>query len=279
MWVLWSRPTLVSTSLVQSTAPRALAEADVAARPRLRNRSQHHTTLRRPTSHTPSPLDPPPAKALKLVIKQPRPVGAKKYGKRYGMPSTHSSSMAYFGVYLSLCSLFLPLHKRVTALIPGLDYLALKAAVGEDVWQAALYDYTQFATRAALAAFFLGGAASVCWSRVRLGHHTRAQVIAGASLGAVVATAWLATYLGLARFGEVTGTTQWTAPLLAKLGELGVPARLTAGFTSQGQKVEDAVMGSVWEVKKAWDEGRWEAVRAVDPRSLPVWTTNWREEL
>lgn len=95
------------------------------------------------------------------------------------MPSTHSSAIAFFGTYLSLISLSLPFHPR----LPFLDFFA-RLVGSED------------ALRYAMAAVWIGGAASVCWSRVRLGHHTRAQVFVGAALGATVATVWLAGWMG-----------------------------------------------------------------------------------
>lgn len=187
--------------------------------------------------------------------------------------------MAYFGVYLSLCSLFLPLHPRVTKLVPGYDYLALRATLGDDPFNAQVANWAQLATRAALAAFFLGGAGSVCWSRVRLGHHTRAQVVAGASLGSLVAVAWLAVWMGLPEFGRATHTTAWTDKALVQLGKVGVPVWVSSGFASTGERIEAVVVESVLVVKEAWDRSQWEGVKAVKLQSLPVWTTRWKSEL
>lgn len=187
--------------------------------------------------------------------------------------------MAYFGVYLSLCSVLLPLHPRITKLVPGYDYLALKAALGHDPLHAHLASWAQLATRAALAAFFLLGAASVCWSRVRLGHHTRAQVLAGAGLGSAVAAVWLCGWLGVDEFGRAVRREAWAGRVLEGLAKVGVPGWVTGGLAGKGQVVERVVTESVIVVKRAWDGGRWDAVRAVDPRTLPIWTTRWKGEL
>ena len=187
--------------------------------------------------------------------------------------------MAYFGTYLSLCSLFLPLHPRVTKLVPGYDYLALRAALGHDPLHARVADWAQLATRAVLAAFFLLGAGSVCWSRVRLGHHTRAQVLAGAGLGTIVAVGWLGAWLGVEQFGRAVHREGWAGEVLGWLGGVGVPGWVTGGVAGLGQKVEAAVVSSVLVVKEAWDAARWDGVKAVDLKALPVWTTRWREEL
>ena len=116
------------------------------------------------------------AKVLKRFIRQPRPELSVK--KTYGMPSTHSSSIAFFGVYLSLCIARLKPHPRF------LPNLLSRRGDSED-----------FAplVRGILTAGVLYGAISVMWSRVRLTYHTSAQVVAGASVGGIIALAcfWL----------------------------------------------------------------------------------------
>lgn len=88
------------------------------------------------------------------------------------MPSTHSASIAYFGVYLSLCIAFLKPHPRF------LPNLLSRRGDSEDFSPI---------VRALLTAGVLYGAVSVMWSRVRLTYHTSAQVIAGASVGSILA--------------------------------------------------------------------------------------------
>ncbi|KAL7334941.1 hypothetical protein PS15p_200493 [Mucor circinelloides] len=95
------------------------------------------------------------AKILKNIIKQPRPLPSneKKSKKSYGMPSSHSTAISFFTSYLTCVVL-------VTPTIP--------------------YKYL-------LLIVFHCFSLSVVWSRVRLQHHTRAQVVAGTLLGAFLA--------------------------------------------------------------------------------------------
>jgi len=91
---------------------------------------------------------------LKRILRQPRPVLGKK--KTYGMPSTHSASIAYFATFVPLACLYLPLHPSV----PG----------GEGARVVAPIIVLPFATMIAM-------------SRVWLGHHTWTQVAAGCAYG------------------------------------------------------------------------------------------------
>lgn len=97
------------------------------------------------------------AKVLKNMIKQPRPLPSnkKKTKKSYGMPSSHSTAISFFTSYLTCVVL-------VTPTIP--------------------YKYL-------LLIVFHCFSLSVIWSRVRLQHHTRAQVVAGTLLGIFLAAA------------------------------------------------------------------------------------------
>ncbi|RKP07038.1 phosphatidic acid phosphatase type 2/haloperoxidase, partial [Thamnocephalis sphaerospora] len=90
--------------------------------------------------------------ALKKYIKEHRPHPCLSDG--YGMPSSHSQFMLYFATFTMLC---LPPRTR---------------------------------GQLALVVFLYGTAVSVCYSRVYLGYHTAAQVLAGSSLGAVVGFGW-----------------------------------------------------------------------------------------
>jgi dolichyldiphosphatase len=90
------------------------------------------------------------------------------------MPSTHSSSIAFFGVYLSLCVARLKPHPRF------LPNLLSRQGDSEDF---------SLPIRLLLTAGVLYGASSVCWSRVKLTYHTPAQVIAGAAVGSSLAIA------------------------------------------------------------------------------------------
>lgn len=101
------------------------------------------------------------AKVLKHLIRQPRPVVVSSSRHEnitiktsYGMPSSHSQVMAFFATYC---------HCAVHYVTPSTIVLA-----------GILYIFT----------------AMVLWSRVRLGHHTLAQVSVGTLVGASMATIW-----------------------------------------------------------------------------------------
>ncbi|GAA6046449.1 hypothetical protein JCM3770_004929 [Rhodotorula araucariae] len=215
------------------------------------------------------------AKILKRFIRQPRPVGARKFDKTYGMPSTHSSSIAFFGTYLSLSSLLLPLHPRVTSLLPFWDrFSTLAETLGPGAAQASFWRYCagawgQRATRTVLALFFLGGTASVCWSRVRLGHHTRAQVVAGASLGALIALAWMSLWLGVDGWSALAGCNLGKA--LDGLGRVGAatPEWLLHGVKEPALVWERAAEDAAFVALEAWKERRWDALRELRNFPLP----------
>lgn len=122
------------------------------------------------------------AKLLKRCIRQPRPELSLK--KTYGMPSTHSSSIAFFGVYLSLCIWNLRPHPRF---LPHL--LSRHGDAG---------DFSPF-VRLLLTAGVAFGAISVCWSRVKLTYHTPLQVVAGAAVGGTLAVLSFLFWQGYAR--------------------------------------------------------------------------------
>jgi dolichyldiphosphatase len=106
------------------------------------------------------------AKILKNIIRQPRPAPLSKalvpQAKGYGMPSSHSQVVAYFGVYLQLL------------LIISTTY----------------HPFLIITSLVALNAF----CCSIYLSRVRLGNHTLTQVVAGGILGALIAIAWYAMW-------------------------------------------------------------------------------------
>lgn len=100
------------------------------------------------------------AKVLKRVLRQPRPVPVKqnpaiRIKQSYGMPSSHSLVMAYFAAYLT----------RAWLSSGGLVLF----------WLALVTDAAAFA---------------VMWSRIRLGHHSLAQVVVGFAIGTLLALTW-----------------------------------------------------------------------------------------
>ncbi|GAA5974637.1 hypothetical protein JCM5350_001229 [Sporobolomyces pararoseus] len=193
------------------------------------------------------------AKVLKKFIKQPRPAGSKKYEKTYGMPSTHSSSISFFGVYLSLSSLLLPLHPRFTSLIPLYDhYVPSPSAIPSSLYSHHLTSHPfERILRLSLAAFFIFGSASVCWSRVRLGHHTKAQVIAGAGLGSTIAFIWLSIWLGIDGWSQLLGTNLKSyLPSMLRFPDLAM-----TGLREPGQLWERAGEDLVWLLLESWRDG------------------------
>ncbi|KZT30874.1 PAP2-domain-containing protein [Neolentinus lepideus HHB14362 ss-1] len=103
-------------------------------------------------------------KALKRVIRQPRPLlrsGKKKV--TYGMPSTHSASIAFFTTYICLSCAYLPSHPSLPSgqairILPPI--LSLPCAV------------------------------VIAGSRIWLGKHTLTQVAVGCGCGVIFAATW-----------------------------------------------------------------------------------------
>ncbi|GAA5927846.1 uncharacterized protein JCM15063_006011 [Sporobolomyces koalae] len=193
------------------------------------------------------------AKVLKKCIRQPRPEGSLKRTKTYGMPSTHSCSIAFFGTYLSLTSLLLPLHPRFTSLIPFYPNQSSSSMTNVPLLSLPLsHRPEEILLRMTLAGFFLFGSSSVCWSRVRLGHHTKRQVIAGASLGSVIAFAWFSTWVG---------TNAWLQLLprhnsLRALFALG-PEWLREGLRETGQGWERIAEDLLWILLETFRNQDW----------------------
>ncbi|KAJ7685174.1 hypothetical protein DFH06DRAFT_1157697 [Mycena polygramma] len=113
---------------------------------------------------------------LKRGIRQPRPALGKK--KTYGMPSTHSSTIAFYAAFVQLACIYLPLHPSVPA--------------GETA-------------RVLVPIVVLPWAALIAMSRVWLGHHTWAQVAVGCAYGVAFAGLWftLWTRAGLNEHGRM----------------------------------------------------------------------------
>lgn len=189
------------------------------------------------------------------------------------MPSTHSSSIAFFGAYLSLSSILLPLHPRVTALLPFWNRFssAAASALGPGAVQSSFWTYFagawgQRAIRLGLAAFFLAGSASVCWSRVRLGHHTSAQVIAGATLGSTIALVWISMWLGLDGWSALLGRD-----LVGLVGGRAVPRVLVQGVKVPALQWERAAEQAGLVALDAWQTRDWDRLNAIRDVSIPHW--------
>ncbi|KAF9069647.1 hypothetical protein BDP27DRAFT_1222057, partial [Rhodocollybia butyracea] len=111
-------------------------------------------------------------KLVKRLIRQERPVtqrSEKKRKKSYGMPSTHSASIAFYATFIPLACIYLPIHNTLPQswfirVIPPLI-----------VWP--------WATLIAL-------------SRILLGHHTVPQVAVGWAYGVTFAFFWFYMWTG-----------------------------------------------------------------------------------
>lgn len=167
-----------------------------------------------------------PAKVLKRFIKQPRPVGTHK--KTYGMPSTHSSSIAFFGVYLSLCAARLKPHPRF------LPTLLSRQSDSENF---------SLPVRLLLTGSVLYGASSVCWSRVKLTYHTPAQVIAGAAVGSTLAVACFALW-------------QHTLADYAPIAERIVEDLLLVGLESWQGRTLEPIKDNLIALQREWQHGQ-----------------------
>ncbi|KAI0322731.1 phosphatidic acid phosphatase type 2/haloperoxidase [Amylostereum chailletii] len=118
-------------------------------------------------------------KILKRLIRQgrPDPIVRKEKKKSYGMPSTHSATITYFGTYIPLACAFLPIH-------PSLSYSTF--------------------TRLWPPLVVVPCAILIAVSRVWLGHHTWPQVIVGCSYGAAWAFLWFRIWThGMSDFGQL----------------------------------------------------------------------------
>ncbi|KAH9982398.1 hypothetical protein BGW80DRAFT_1161103 [Lactifluus volemus] len=108
-------------------------------------------------------------KMLKRVLRQARPVQTtdRKQKQTYGMPSTHSATITFYGTYIPLACAWLPLH-------PSLP------------------ENTLFRPLATLLA--VPWALAVAGSRIRLGHHTVPQVAVGCAYGFTFAWGWFSLW-------------------------------------------------------------------------------------
>ncbi|KZV77725.1 PAP2-domain-containing protein [Peniophora sp. CONT] len=97
-------------------------------------------------------------KVVKRLIRQerPDPIYRKVKKKSYGMPSTHSASIAYFATYIPLACAYLPLHPS----LPQSLYIRTLPPV-----------------------LIMPCASLIAVSRIWLGHHTWPQVAVGCAYG------------------------------------------------------------------------------------------------
>lgn len=118
-------------------------------------------------------------KILKLVLQQARPAQITHYKQKqsYGMPSTHSAAITFYGTYIPMACAWLPLHP----LLPESSFFRPLMTLVTVPW-----------------AFAVAG------SRIWLGHHTTAQVVVGCAYGFAFACMWFSLWThGLSALGEI----------------------------------------------------------------------------
>jgi len=108
------------------------------------------------------------AKLVKNVIRQPRPHRAGKQKVTYGMPSTHSATIACYATYIPLTYLY-PLYNSPA--------------------------HFGIPSRALWSLLIVPGAVLIAVSRVWLGYHTWKQVAAGTTFGVVFSSLWFTLWV------------------------------------------------------------------------------------
>lgn len=118
-------------------------------------------------------------KILKLVLQQARPVQTTHYKQKqsYGMPSTHSATITFYGTYITMACAWLPLHPT----LPESSLFRPSVTLVAVPW-----------------AFVVLG------SRIWLGHHTTAQVVVGCAYGFTFACMWFFLWThGFSTLGKI----------------------------------------------------------------------------
>lgn len=104
-------------------------------------------------------------KGVKQILQQARPAQPthRRQKQTYGMPSTHSSAIMFYGTYITLACTRLPLH----ASLPQSPFFCPFVALVTIAW-----------------------ACVVASSRILLGYHTAPQVVVGCIYGFTFACIW-----------------------------------------------------------------------------------------
>lgn len=183
------------------------------------------------------------------------------------MPSTHSSSISFFGTYLSLSTLLLPIHPKLITLLPFWKYFntgSSSARLGEIV------------TRSIIAGGWIIGAGLVCWSRIKLNHHTFKQVLVGALLGSLVAVVWLSLWLGLE---DITTRLRLDTSFRdIIIGNERIPQVLREGLQELGKVWGVVIEDTFWFFLETWKaEGTLKAVKGL--KDLPLLIIRGKDEL
>ena len=132
------------------------------------------------------------AKGIKHLIKESRPIpppppsGLSRASKvrpkyTYGMPSTHSTALTFYLVYL------LPIIPSLYAL-PSQSHLYSQSRIFPRMQD--ISNFLPCSPGLISQGFLLGYWVLGLWSRVELGYHTPQQVLGGIVLGCVLALGW-----------------------------------------------------------------------------------------
>lgn len=89
---------------------------------------------------------------------------------------------------------------------------------------------------------------------MRLGHHTRAQVLAGISLGSAVALVWMLLWLGWDGIGKLAGREFQTFG----------PGWVNKGAQEQGKMLEAAAEDAAFLALEAWQQGDWRLLKSIE---------------
>ncbi|KAI9454003.1 hypothetical protein F5148DRAFT_1277388 [Russula earlei] len=117
-------------------------------------------------------------KCVKQILRQARPVQTtnREQKQSFGMPSTHSAAITFFGTYIPLACTWLPLHTS----FPKSPLFRCLVVLVTVPWTVA-----------------------VARSRILLGHHTAPQVIVGCVYGFSFACIWFWLWVhGLNDWGQ-----------------------------------------------------------------------------
>jgi len=118
-------------------------------------------------------------KCVKQILRQARPAQTTHRGQKqsFGMPSTHSAAITFFGTYIPLACTWLPLHPSFP--------------------ESPLF-------RSIVVLVIVTWTCAVAISRISLGHHTVPQVLVGCIYGCIFACVWFWFWThGLSDWGRI----------------------------------------------------------------------------
>ncbi|KAI5300619.1 hypothetical protein KEM55_006139 [Ascosphaera atra] len=140
---------------------------------------------------------------LKRVIREERP--RELHGHGYGMPSSHAQYVGFFSTYLALFLLFRHAPTAGSSSSSSAD----RRSTG-----------IPYPLRLFISVLAVASAAIVAGSRVYLRYHTKRQVLAGLTLGVVVATCWFVVTACARRLGLLDWGLNTRIARLARVRDL-----------------------------------------------------------